>query len=129
MSILLSACNSEAGTPVWQPEALARHAYSASAREGSAFKRKLIARNRIWTLARCFPARLLPASAPSMALFDLLALGYGIVRDRPSAIGRAEALARLLPRWCERREIAPDGGDVEPHRDLALAFDIALQTP
>jgi GT2 family glycosyltransferase len=98
---------------VWQPHAVARHAYSASAVEGSPFKRKLIARNRIWTLARCFPASLLPASAPSMALYDLMALSYGIIRDRPAAIGRVEAFARLLPRWCERREIAPDEGEVQ----------------
>jgi len=98
---------------LWQPRAVARHAYSASATEGSPFKRRLIARNRIWTLVRCFPAALLPGSAGPLALYDFCAFGYGLVGDRPAALGRAEALARLLPRLCERREIAPDAGDVE----------------
>ncbi|CAN5547291.1 glycosyltransferase family 2 protein [soil metagenome] len=97
---------------IWQPDAIARHAYSASAGEGSPFKRKLIARNRIWTLARCFPQSLLSGRAHSIVGYDLLALGYGIFRDRPSAAGRAEALARILPRWCERRAIDPDRGKV-----------------
>lgn len=98
---------------LWQPAAIARHAYSASAREGSAFKRKLIARNRIWTLARCFPRALLPGNASSILSYDGLAFGYGLLFDRPSAAGRAEALARLAPRWCERRGIAPDQGQVD----------------
>lgn len=98
---------------LWQPAAVARHAYSASAVEGSSFKRKLIARNRIWTLARCFPQALLPGHAFSIAAYDALTFGYGLIFDRPSATGRAEALARILPRWCERRIIAPDNGSVE----------------
>lgn len=97
---------------VWQPRAVAKHAYSASAIEGSPFKRRLLARNRLWTLARCFPTALLCGSAPSIALHDLLATGHGLLRDLPAAQGRAEALARLLPRLCERRAIAPDSGDV-----------------
>ena len=98
---------------LWQPAAVASHAYSASAREGSPFKRKLIARNRIWTLARCFPQALIPERGLSILFYDALALGYGLLRDRPSAAGRAEALVRLAPRWCERREIAPDQGQIE----------------
>ncbi len=98
---------------LWQPAAVARHAYSASAVEGSTFKRKLIARNRVWLLARCLPTALLRSNAASLALHDLLAVGYGLLRDRPAALGRAEAIARLAPRWCERRAIAPDDGDIE----------------
>lgn len=98
---------------LWQPDAVARHAYSASAGEGSPFKRKLIARNRLWTLARCFPQALLPGRTHAILGYDLLALGYGLFRDRSAAAGRAEAVARILPRWCERRAIDPDRGEVE----------------
>ena len=98
---------------VWQPAALARHAYSASAVEGSAFKRRLIARNRIWMLARCWPRSLASGTAIPVALHDLLSSGHGLVRDRASLLGRAEALGRILPRLCERREIAPDSGEIE----------------
>lgn len=98
---------------LWQPAAVASHAYSASAGEGSPFKSRLIARNRIWTLARCLPRRLWLEGFPAIAAYDALAFGYGLVADRAAARGRAEALARILPRLCERRAIAPDRGDVD----------------
>lgn len=97
---------------LWQPAAVASHAYSASAGEGSPFKSRLIARNRIWTLARCLPRRLWWQNFPAIAAYDGLAFGYGLATDRAAARGRAEALARILPRLCERRKIAPDDGDV-----------------
>ncbi|MEZ4523383.1 MAG: glycosyltransferase family 2 protein [Thermomicrobiales bacterium] len=97
---------------VWQPAAVATHAYSASAVEGSSFKRRLIARNRIWTLARCLPRELMRRDGLSIAAYDAMAFGYGVIFDRPSAAGRASALARLAPRLCERRQIAPDSGDI-----------------
>jgi GT2 family glycosyltransferase len=99
---------------LWQPAAVATHAYSASAGEGSPFKRRLIARNRIWTLARCLPEPLWVQHGARLAVFDAATLAYGLVRDRPAAAGRLEALARLLPRLCERREIQrryPDGSE------------------
>jgi GT2 family glycosyltransferase len=103
---------------LWQPAAVARHAYSASAVEGSSFKRRLIARNRIWTLARCLPNPLWVKHAARIAAYDVAALGYGLIRDRAAAAGRAEALARMAPRVCERREIQrawPGGaGRIEP---------------
>ncbi|HVB63444.1 MAG TPA: glycosyltransferase family 2 protein, partial [Nitrolancea sp.] len=36
--------------------AIAEHASSASSGEGSPFKRRLLARNRIWLIARCYPS-------------------------------------------------------------------------
>lgn len=105
---------------LWQPSAVARHAYSASAGEGSAFKRKLIARNRLWLLTRCFPGSLLAECAPSISLHDLMAASYGILRDRPAVLGRAEALARIIPRLCERRSIAPDDGQTDRIADWLL---------
>ena len=98
---------------LWQPEAVATHAYSASAGEGSPFKRRLIARNRIWTLARCFPNALLPGSGLQIAAYDAAAVARGIAVDRHSLLGRAEGLAMIVPRLCERRAIDPDGGDVD----------------
>ncbi len=96
-----------------QPAAVATHAYSASAGEGSPFKSRLIARNRIWTLARCLPSRLWRDHAVSILSYDAAAIAYGLALDPPAASGRAEAWARILPRLCERRQIAPDNGDVE----------------
>lgn len=93
----------------WQivtaPKATARHTYSASAGEGSQLKRRLNARNRIWTLARCMPGELLHDRWPAIISYEAKALGYGAIRDRASLLGRAEALVKLAPRLCERRAI------------------------
>ncbi|MEZ4570348.1 MAG: hypothetical protein R2849_08475 [Thermomicrobiales bacterium] len=80
---------------VWQPAAVATHAYSASAVEGSSFKRRLIARNRIWTLIAASGA--VRRDGLSIAAYDAMAFGYGVIFDRPSAAGRASALASSLP--------------------------------
>lgn len=90
---------------VWAPGAVAIHDYSASAGEGSAFKRRLLARNRIWMMARCLPDEYWQRYGSPTALFDVAALGYGALADRPAALGRLEALARIGPRLCERRAI------------------------
>lgn len=91
---------------LWAPAAVARHAYSASAGEASPLKRRLLARNRIWTLTRCLPDELLSDDGLRIALFDCGAFGYSaLARDWPALRGRLEALARLAPRLCERRQI------------------------
>ena len=100
------------------PSAVARHAYSASAGEGSPFKRRLLARNRLWTIARVWPDELLHAGASSIAAHDVLALAHGVVTvDRAALRGRAEGLAGLPLRLCERRGI--QRGRVAAPADLA----------
>lgn len=79
----------------WSPAAVALHDYSAAAGEGSPFKRRLIARNRIWTLARCLPSEIWRRDRASIVGFDLLAAGWGIVTLDPGARGRLEAIAAL----------------------------------
>ncbi len=80
---------------VWVPGARARHDYSASAGEGSAFKRRLIARNRIWTLARCLPRDVWHRDRAAIVSFDLLATAYGAATRDPAFRGRLEALPAL----------------------------------
>lgn len=90
----------------WAPGAIATHRYSASAVEGSPFKRRLLARNRVWTLARCLPDDLWRRDAARILSFDAAAFGYGVATLDGAAIGgRLSALARLLPRLAERRRI------------------------
>jgi GT2 family glycosyltransferase len=88
------------------PTAIAEHAYSASAIEGSPLKRRLLARNRLWTLARCLPAERWSRDYPYIIAFDLLTLGYGVIaRDTAALRGRAEGLATLPLRLLERAAI------------------------
>lgn len=90
---------------LFEPSAIATHRYSGASSEGSPLKRRLLARNRIWTLVRCLPDELWRRDWPRIISFDGAALSYGLIRDRQAAIGRLEALGRLAPRLCERRAI------------------------
>lgn len=86
--------------------AIATHDYSASSVEGSSFKRQLLARNRIWTLARCLPKEVWIRDRAAILAFDLLAAGFGTVtRDTASLKGRAIGLAGLPQRRRERSSI------------------------
>jgi GT2 family glycosyltransferase len=88
------------------PRATAAHDYSSSAGEGSPFKRRLLARNRIWTLARTLPKSIWIRDRAAIVAFDVLAAGHGtITLDRASLQGRAAAVAGLPMRLRERREI------------------------
>lgn len=91
---------------VWSPAASVLHSYSASAGEGSAFKRRLLARNRIWTLIRSLPDEAWRANAGRILGFDTLALGFSVATlDRAAATGRISGTAGILPRLAERRRI------------------------
>lgn len=91
---------------VWTPSAVATHVYSAASGEGSRFKRRLLSRNRIWTIARCWPTELWERYRAEVAWFDLRAVGWATLHaDFALPQGRAEALLKLPMRLCERRTI------------------------
>jgi GT2 family glycosyltransferase len=88
------------------PGARARHVYSATAGQGSPFKLRLLARNRVRMIVRCLPGPLLWRCLPSILLYDLLAAGYGLLAGQPAlAAGRAMALAELPALLRQRRAI------------------------
>lgn len=98
------------------PAAVAVHDYSASAGEGSALKRKLLARNRAWTIVRCWPAASLMRHIPSMLAYDLMVAGYaGLTRDQAALQGRVDALREIPEVWGERAVIQRRA-TVEPER-------------
>lgn len=76
---------------LWAPSAVAAHDYSGSAGEGSAFKRRLLARNRLWTLARCLPGEIWARDWRSIVWFDIGAFAFGVARgDWAATRGRLE---------------------------------------
>jgi len=86
--------------------AIVRHHYSASAAEGSPLKRRLLARNRMWTITRCVPGPLLWRNLHRIVAYDAGAFGYALVHgDGASARGRLEGVAGLPSRLRERRAI------------------------
>ncbi len=86
--------------------ATVQHVYSASSIEGSPFKRRLLARNRIWYMVRCFPGWLWRRQGGRIALYDLMVGASAVTRrDGASLSGRLNGFADLRPRLAERREI------------------------
>ena len=86
------------------PQARARHVYSATAGQGSPFKQRLLARNRLAALIRCWPTGLLLRYLPRIVLYDGLAACYGLLHNAPAiAWGRAEALL-ALPMLLQQRK-------------------------
>ncbi len=78
------------------PHARVRHEYSATGGHNSAFKRRLLARNRVWLLYKNMPTALMQRYAPLIARYDGLALLNALATgDRPSLKGRMEGLSSL----------------------------------
>jgi GT2 family glycosyltransferase len=87
-------------------QAVAEHASSASSGEGSPFKRRLLARNRIWLAIRCLPTWLLARMWWRIALYDMLVIASApIRRDGSSVRGRFDALRGIRSPVAERRQI------------------------
>ncbi len=99
--------------------AIVEHLYSASSVEGSPFKRRLLARNRIWYVVRCFPGWFLRRHGSRIAAYDLMVGATAVTRrDGASLTGRLRALAGLRPRLSERghiqRRITAKRSEIEP---------------
>lgn len=78
------------------PQARVRHVYSATSGQGSAFKQRLLARNRWRLIIRGWPQALLRAHWLTIMRYDLLAVAYAALRRQPGVIaGRLDALQQL----------------------------------
>ncbi len=92
---------------VLAPDAVAHHAHSGTLGEASPLKRYLLARNKIWTIAKCAPAEDLRTDLPTIALYDVGAVAFAVARHRDwaSARGRLDGLRSLPSALRKRREI------------------------
>ena len=78
------------------PQARVRHEYSATGGHNSPFKRRLLARNRVWLLYKNMPSVLMQRYAPLITRYDALALLNAIrTGDHASLRGRTEGLSSL----------------------------------
>lgn len=97
------------------PAGRARHVYSATSGQGSPFKQRLLGRNRLRTIIRCFPGELLGRCLPAILAYDLMAASYGVAKRQTAMLaGRGEALRELQLLWQQRctiqaRRTAPFG--------------------
>jgi GT2 family glycosyltransferase len=96
------------------PSAVVRHAHSGSSGEGSPFKNWHLGRNKVWTIAKCYPGPGLRAHLPAIIGYDLMAIPYTVAtrRDLSGVRGRLAALRNLGPILVDRHRLHvtfPDG--------------------
>lgn len=103
---------------VLQPQARALHAHSATLGDASPRKRFLLARNKIWMVAKNYPQPDLRHHLPQVAAYDVMASLYGAVTrgDLASLQGRVAAMKRLPSFLEKRRRIQSRWSDVENWR-------------
>ncbi len=92
---------------VYVPQATVRHAHSASAKEGSPLKNWHLGRNKVWLIAKCYPAPGLTRYFPALLFYDVASLPYTMAtrRDISPLLGRLAALRGLGPILDERRRL------------------------
>jgi GT2 family glycosyltransferase len=101
----------------WQalyvPQARVYHHHSATGKEGSPFKNRLLGRNKVWLIAKNYPMPYLLAYLPVIVGLDLAAVGYALLARREwSALqGRIDGLRGLFEAF-RKREPTRRGRDV-----------------
>ena len=94
----------------WQclyvPNAVAYHAHSATIKEGSPFKTRLLGRNKVWLICKNYPWPHLIWYSPLILLYELMALGYNIAIGRGSSAwrGRVEGVWQIRRMLRKRRQ-------------------------
>jgi GT2 family glycosyltransferase len=90
-----------------QPQARVLHAHSSTLGDASPLKRYLLARNKVWLVAKDYPNPWFARYWPAVAGYDLLATGYGVMTrgDFASLRGRLAGLAGLRPFLARRKSI------------------------
>ena len=92
---------------VYAPEAVVYHAHSATAKEGSEFKKRHLARNKVWTVCKNYPFPPLIWLSPLILAYDLLVVAYALATGRGfgALLGRLQALGRIPRMLAKRRRI------------------------
>jgi GT2 family glycosyltransferase len=113
---------------VLAPTARVRHIYSATSGQGSPFKQRLLARNRLRVILRCLPLKLLRKHWWPILRYDLLALAYGVARLQTAVIaGRLAALRELRELLSERRTIQQRRQVSSTELELWLAAPVSIR--
>jgi GT2 family glycosyltransferase len=91
---------------LYAPEASVLHVHSATGVEGSPFKSYHLGRNKLWAIAKNYPAPHLYLLLPLIGVYDLAAVLYGVARRRDVAAlrGRIAGLAGLPRQMAKRRK-------------------------
>jgi GT2 family glycosyltransferase len=92
---------------LYAPGAVVSHVHSATGVEGSPFKSYHLGRNKVWCIAKNYPAPQLLWWLPVIVLYDLAAAGYGVLKRRDFAAlrGRLAGLSGLSGQLRKRRQV------------------------
>jgi GT2 family glycosyltransferase len=92
---------------LYVPTAVVHHAHSATGREGSAFKNRLLGRNKVWLIARNYPSPQVWLHLPIIVAYDAAAVAYHLLarRDVSPLQGRLAGLRGLPRALRQRRDI------------------------
>ena len=90
---------------MYSPRAVVYHVHSGTGMEGSAFKNRLLGRNKIWTMVKNYPSPHIFLFLPLIAFYDLAATFYGLLKrqDASPLRGRLASLGSL-PRMLRKRQ-------------------------
>jgi GT2 family glycosyltransferase len=94
-------------TCAYVPGAVVYHVHSATAKEGSRFKSRLLGRNKAWLLCKNYPSPPLLWYAPLILAYDLMAVIYAIATGRGlgAVQGRIEALGKIPRMFAKRKQV------------------------
>lgn len=89
---------------MYNPRAVVYHVHSGTGMEGSAFKNRLLGRNKIWTMVKNYPSPQIFLFLPLIAFYDLAATFYSLLKrqDASPLRGRLASLS-LLPEMVRKR--------------------------
>ena len=92
---------------MYNPRAIVYHVHSATGLEGSAFKNRLLGRNKIWTMVKNYPFPQIFLFLPLIAFYDLASVFYSLFkrRDVSPLRGRVSSLGLLPDMLRKRKEI------------------------
>jgi GT2 family glycosyltransferase len=92
---------------MYNPRAVVYHVHSGTGLEGSAFKNRLLSRNKIWTMVKNYPSPHIFLFLPLITFYDLAATFYSLFkrRDVSPLQGRLGSLSLLPEMLRKRREI------------------------
>ncbi len=90
---------------IYVPDAIVYHAHSATIKEGSPFKTRLLGRNKVWIICKNYPFPQLLWYSPLILGYELMAIGYNVAVGRGfnTLKGRIEGL-RQIPRILAKRQ-------------------------
>ncbi|OQY49008.1 MAG: hypothetical protein B6242_00545 [Anaerolineaceae bacterium 4572_78] len=92
---------------VYIPQAIVYHLHSGTSKEGSAFKNRLLGRNKIWLLAKNYPFSAGLKWLPYVLMYEIMSIGYRLPMKHglASIQGRMHGILNLRGMIAKRQHI------------------------